>query len=70
MSLLTHRLVFLCVYAYCFIFWDLPGGVLAAPESALCGWLGPSQNADKGWPKPMTGGNARDDRELFTKKLV
>ena len=25
MSLLTHRLVILCVDAYCFIFWDLPG---------------------------------------------
>ena len=34
-SLLTHRLVLLCVYAYCFIFWDLPGDVLAAPESAI-----------------------------------
>ena len=22
-----------------FVLWDLPGGVLAAPESALCGWL-------------------------------
>ena len=33
-SLLTHRLVLLCVDAYCFIFWDLPGDVLAAPESA------------------------------------
>ena len=40
MSLLTHRLVFLCVDAYCFIFWDVPGDVLAAPESALCGWIG------------------------------
>ena len=40
LSLLTHRLVFLCVDAYCFIFWDLPGDVLAAPESALCGWIG------------------------------
>ena len=40
MSLLTHRLVFLCVDTYCFIFWDLPGDVLAAPESALCGWIG------------------------------
>ena len=37
MSLLTHRLVFLCVDAYCFIFWDLPGDVQAAPASALCG---------------------------------
>ena len=26
-SLLTHRLVLLCVDAYCFIFWDLPGDV-------------------------------------------
>ena len=40
MSLLTHRLVPLCVDAYCFVFWDLPGDVLAAPESALCGWIG------------------------------
>ena len=31
------RLVSLCVDAYCFIFWDLPGDVLAAPELALCG---------------------------------
>ena len=31
MSLLTHRLVLLCVDAYCFVFWDLPGDVLAAP---------------------------------------
>ena len=30
-----HRLVLLCIYAHCFIFWDLPGDVLAAPESAL-----------------------------------
>ena len=36
-SLLTHRLVLLCIDAHCFIFWDLPGDVLAAPESAL--WL-------------------------------
>ena len=40
MPLLTHRLVLLCVDAYCFICWDLPGDVLAAPESALCGWKG------------------------------
>ena len=40
MSLLTHRLVLLCVGAYRFIFWDLPGDVPAAPESALCGWMG------------------------------
>ena len=45
MSLLTQRqpydrLVLLCADAYCFIFWDLPGDVLAAPESALCGWIG------------------------------
>ena len=39
-SLLTHRLVLLCVDAGCFIFWDVPGDVLAAPESALCGWIG------------------------------
>ena len=39
-SLLTHGLVSLCVDAYYFIFWDLPGGVLAAPESVLCGWIG------------------------------
>ena len=39
-SLLTHRLVLLCIDAHCFIFWELPGGVLAAPESALCGWIG------------------------------
>ena len=39
-SLLTHRLVLLCVDAHCFVFWDLPGDVLAAPESALCGWIG------------------------------
>ena len=25
---------------YCFTFWDLPGGVLAAPELALRGWIG------------------------------
>ena len=40
-SLLTHRLVLLCVDAHCFIFWDLPGDVLAAPDSALRGWIGP-----------------------------
>ena len=40
MSLWTHGLVNLCVDAYCFIFWDLPGNVLAAPASALCGWIG------------------------------
>ena len=40
MSLLTHRLVLLCVDAYCLVFWDLPGDVLAAPESAMCGWIG------------------------------
>ena len=34
-SLLTHRLVLLCSEVHCFILWDLPGGVLAAPESAL-----------------------------------
>ena len=34
-SLLTHRLVLLCIGAHCFIFWDLPGDGLAAPESAL-----------------------------------
>ena len=34
-SLLTHRLVLLCIDAHCFIFWALPGDVLAAPESAL-----------------------------------
>ena len=34
-SLLTHRLVLLCIDAHCFILWDLPGDVLAAPESAL-----------------------------------
>ena len=39
-SLLTHRLVLLCVDAHCFICWDLPGDVLAAPGSALCGWIG------------------------------
>ena len=39
-SLLTHRLVPPCVDAYCFVTWDLPGDVLAAPESALCGWIG------------------------------
>ena len=38
--LLTHRLVLLCVAAHCFISWDVPGDVLAAPESALCGWIG------------------------------
>ena len=38
MSLLTHRLVLLCVDAHCSIVWDLPGDVLAAPDSALCGW--------------------------------
>ena len=40
MSLLTHRLVLLRVDAYRFVFWDLPGDVLAAPEPALCGWIG------------------------------
>ena len=40
MSLLTHRLVLLCVDAYCFILWDLPEDVLAAPDSALCPWIG------------------------------
>ena len=40
MSLLIHRLVLLCVAANCFVFWDLPGDVLAAPESVLCGWMG------------------------------
>ena len=39
-SLLTHRLVFLCVDAHCSISWDLPGDVLAAPQPALCGWIG------------------------------
>ena len=39
MSVLTHRLV-LCADANCFVFWDLPGDVLAAPELALCGWIG------------------------------
>ena len=39
-SLLTHVLVLLCVDAHCFIFWNPPGDVLAAPESALCGWTG------------------------------
>ena len=34
-SLLIHRLVLLCIDAHCFILWDLPGDVLAAPESAL-----------------------------------
>ena len=34
-SLLTHRLVLFCIVAHCFILWDLPGYVLAAPESAL-----------------------------------
>ena len=34
-SLLTHRLVLLCIDAHNFIFWGLPGDVLAAPESAL-----------------------------------
>ena len=29
-----------CVSVNCFIFWDVPGDVLAAPESALCGWIG------------------------------
>ena len=31
--LLTHRLVFLCVDVHCFVFWDVPGDVLAAPAS-------------------------------------
>ena len=34
-SLLTHRLVLLCIDAHCFIFWALPGDVLAALEPAL-----------------------------------
>ena len=29
-----------CVDAYYFIRWGLPGDVLAAPELALCGWIG------------------------------
>ena len=41
-SPLTHRLVLLCVDAHCFIFWDQPGDVLAAPESALCDCMGVS----------------------------
>ena len=40
LSLLTHRLVPLCVDAHCFILWGLPGDVLAAPEAALWGWIG------------------------------
>ena len=36
----AHRLVLLCVDAHCFVFWDVPGDGLAAPESALCGWIG------------------------------
>ena len=44
MSLLTHRLVFVCVDAYSCIFNDLPGDVLAAPESALCGWISVAQD--------------------------
>ena len=40
MSLLTRRLVLLDADAYCFVYWDLPGDVLAPPESALCGWKG------------------------------
>ena len=27
-------------YCYCFVFGDVPGDVLAASESALCGWIG------------------------------
>ena len=33
-------LVLPCVDANWFIFWDVPGDVLAAPGSALCGWIG------------------------------
>ena len=33
-------LVLLCVDVHRFIFRDLPGDILAAPESALCGWIG------------------------------
>ena len=40
LDFVTHRLVLLCVVAHCFIFWNLPGYVLAAPELALCGWIG------------------------------
>ena len=31
--------VWLTLYVH-MAFWDLPGDVLAAPESALCGWIG------------------------------
>ena len=39
-SLLAHRLVLDIIDAHCFICWDVPGDVLAAPESGLCGWTG------------------------------
>ena len=39
-SLLAQRLVLLGLHAHCSIFWDLPGDVPAAPELALCGWIG------------------------------
>ena len=29
-----------CCSDFCFILWDVPGVVLAAPASALCGWIG------------------------------
>ena len=37
-SLLTHRPVLVYLDAYCFISWDLPGDVLAAPCISLV-WL-------------------------------
>ena len=55
-GLWTHRLVLLCVDAYCFIFWDLPGDVLAAPESALCGWIAVTNSLSvaTGLPRPSS----------------
>ena len=64
MSLLTPRLVLLCVGAHRFIFWDVPGDVLAAPESALCGWIGVIPLSDEGvgvrvWFRVSSFGNKR-----------
>ena len=36
---LFHVSIDPCVDAYYFILWDLPGDVLAAPKSALCGYV-------------------------------
>ena len=65
---LTHRLVLLCIDAHCFILWDLPGDVLAAPESAL--WLDRcntslslSFQTMKGWPAATVHCQERGDKD-------